>query len=351
MTATMDESAQKRTMDDELSSLNTNMNMGLLHEDVGILLHADSDVSDRNVSARPAHSSPHRRCLFNRRNLLTKGALALSRPQARIELAPRHPDLTDIIVADVLATMRGRGYGSLHYFEALSPETKEEAYIAVSSWLAAELPNMAAVATASAGPDAGGGWRQGGINAGLLLGGGLLLGAPVLALGAAVVGGVYGYNQADANTAVFDCLRECGRGVLEPIVILLHAAPELRDVPPANWLPTLESKGTALAKQLLDATYHHQCTAKFTPLAAMATASVSTTGGSSGEVERGSEAFISRDSVRTVYECACALRVSHAAVSPLVWSEYLTLQLIESEWDHVQVHKHSPAQLNFQGFI
>jgi hypothetical protein len=41
-------------------------NMALLHEDVGILLHADPEVSDRNVSAR----SPHRR-VTRRSNTLT----------------------------------------------------------------------------------------------------------------------------------------------------------------------------------------------------------------------------------------------------------------------------------------
>jgi hypothetical protein len=103
-------------------------------------------------------------------------------------------------VADVLATMRGRGFAALHYFEQMAPEVKEEAYVAVSGWLAAELPNMAAVASTSAAPEPAG-WKQAGINSSLLLGGGLLLGAPVLALGAAVVGGVIGYRQAAEEIA------------------------------------------------------------------------------------------------------------------------------------------------------
>ena len=239
-------------------------------------------------------------------------------------------------MADVLATMRGRGFAALHYFEQMAPEVKEEAYVAVSGWLAAELPNMAAVASTSAAPEPAG-WKQAGINSSLLLGGGLLLGAPVLALGAAVVGGVIGYRQAAEEIAVFDCLRECGRGILEPLVILLHAAPELRDVPPASWRPTLDRKGTQLARQLLDATYRHQCTAKFTPLAAAAgvLGSEAAAATAAGIGEGGGKPFLSQDTLRTVYECACALRVSHSGPSAIaVWAEHLSLQLIESEWDH-----------------
>ena len=49
--------------------------------------------------------------------------------QAFIELAPRHPGLSESIVADVLATMRGRGFAALHYFEQMAPEVKEEAVV------------------------------------------------------------------------------------------------------------------------------------------------------------------------------------------------------------------------------
>jgi hypothetical protein len=274
------------------------LDMTLLHENVGILLHADPEVSDRN---------------------------------ALIELAPTHPGLSESIVADVLATMRGRGFAALHYFEQMSPEMKEEAYTVVSSWLADELPNMAAIASRGDSPEASG-WKQAGINSSLLLGGGLLLGVPVLAVGAAVVGGVIGYRQGAEETAVFDCLRERGRGILEPLVILLHAAPELRDVAPASWRSTLDQKGTTLARQLLDTTYRHQCTAKFAPLAAAAESArraEAASGGAGGP-------FVSQDTLRTVYECACALRVAHSGTSAVsVWAEHLSLQLIESEWENV----------------
>lgn len=229
--------------------------------------------------------------------------------------------------------MRGRGFAALHYFEQMSPEVKERAYIAVSSWLAEELPNMAALALTRAAPESSG-WKQAGVNSSLLLGGGLLLGMPALAVGAAVVGGLIGYRQGAEETAVFDCLRERGRGILEPLVILLHAAPELRDLAPASWRPTLAQKGTALARQLLDTTYRHQCTAKFAPLAAAADCARRDT---AADPSAGSgRSFVSQDTLRTVYECVCALRAAHAGSSAVsVWAEHLSLQLIESEWDQL----------------
>ena len=193
---------------------------------------------------------------------------------------------------------------------------------------------MAAVASTSGSPESSG-WKQAGINSSLLLGGGLLLGMPALAVGAAVVGGMIGYRRGAEETAVFDCLRERGRGILEPLVILLHAAPELRETAPASWRPTLDHKGTMLARQLLDTTYRHQCTAKFAPLAAAAD-SAKRDESSPGESRSPDKPFISKDTLRTVYECACALRVAHAGGSAVsVWAEHLTLQLLESEWDGV----------------
>jgi hypothetical protein len=236
----------------------------------------------------------------------------------------------------VLEVQRGRGFAALHHWESLAPEVKEEAYAVVSRWLMDELPNLQPAAARAEKPSGGGavtsaGWTLAGVGGGLLVGGGLVAGGfivavPGLAMGAALVGGALGYagpgSQA-SRRGVFECLRECGRGLREPLVILLHAAPALREAKPAKWRALLDSKPAPgrttcldLAQRLLDETYRNQCTAKFARL---------TRAPFSPPFYRGA------DPLDVAYHAACALRLAHTSDASL-WYLYPELTLVQSEY-------------------